>query len=489
MATVLTPNINQQVSQSILASVSDLELFPSVAEKPSFTVDTMSVAGTSNRTVGANLTETASTNSAYQLTQQKTYLQYTVVTATTNETLAWSQILDFTATDQTGLFNSGETPTLLILINPVSGLTTTTVAQRTVNLQIKDTAGTPKIYGAAASALPLGAVTDVVANFAQVIEPLTGASVDITGSTNGGYAVQFPLDSLTSSTTKKFTLGLQFNFPVGAVYNMYILNGYRQMENCAIVGSSPIAVQYPANVKFSIQQKVNYVQDPLGRTVAAKTLAKEIDLSFQIPNMPMESVRKLFGMARRAGGNNRYPTVTTTIPNSSPYEISSTLPSLQYIALTADYTKAIVITRTDATGNVSIMQPALGSYIASGQYVFIYDVSGAGAGNKIRFSSVDVGQTITVAVTAATTSGFSGDMDALSTIVLANGRFSGTDNGNPTTSTSKALFEVRSLIMTANLNLAGVGDNSVFTIEVTGKALILPNSPSPIKISYTNSVQ
>ena len=488
MATVQTPNINQQVSQSILNSVTDLELFATAAENPTFTVDSMSVVGVSNRTIGANLVETISTTSAYQLTQQKTFLQYAVTTAVTNETLAWTQTFDFTATDQTGLFNSGESPMLVMLINPVSGLTTTTVAQRTVTLQAKDTAVTPKIFGASGSTLPLGVATDVVPNFSQIIEPQTGASVDITGSTGGGYAVQFPLDALSASTTKKFTLGLQFNFPVGAVFNLYILNGYRQLENCAIVGGSPIAVRYPANVKFAITQNVNYVEDPLKQTVAAKTLAKQFDLSFQIPNMPMESVRKLFAGTRKSGGNNRYPTVTTTIP-ATPFELSSTLPALQYLTSTTNSTKSIVITRTDATGNVSIMQPALGSYVGSGQYLFIYDITGSGANNKLRFNPADAGQGITVAITAQTAAGYSFNVGTLSTVLLASGRFSGTDNGNPNSTANKMLAEISNLSVTANLNFAGIGDNAVFTIDVTGKALIYPNTPSPVKISYASSVQ
>ncbi len=339
-------------------------------EDPFTVVDNQNSVKAGLRTLGADLTQ--SLTKEYPIANQLTAVKYTVnATTVAAETITYTRTFDFSS----GLFDSGDNPVFAFGIYLISGVSTTTLAQRLVKVTFTDTADTPVTFSKG------GGVN--VDEFDYVIGNETNTNQDLTGFDE---AIIIPLDKLQQSTTKQFSsVQIKFALPVNAQFALYKMGVYRAPEDCAFIRPSDIIIENPKAFTRAEEPNVGEMKGALGNFLGPKERVGNLSMSFETDELNDEHVRILKRNKKYTGGKQPSTRVEVTIPDTYPYEISTQVADLENVTSTKD----IWIQIREVSGAVKDAKVIEGGEYLPAQTVRFYNVAPT---KRLRFSPQDKGK-------------------------------------------------------------------------------------------------
>jgi hypothetical protein len=376
---------------STLVGTNIIIIKPKGIEDPFAIIDNQNSVNASDRTLGADLSSVVTKE--YPIENQLTAVKYTVGATVAAETITYAQEFDLSS----GFFNSADQPILAFGIYLISGVATTTLAQRKVSLTMTDTAGSPVVFSN-------GGGVDVD-EFDYILGNESNTTQDLTGYNE---AIVIPLDKIQVSTTKKFTVQLKFNLPATSQFVLYKEAFYRSPEDCGFVRPADIIIENPKAFTETPTPNVGEMKGALGNTLGFKQRTTTYAMTFESDELVDEHARILMRNKKYTGGKIPSNRVELDIPSIYPYEISSGVANLQNV----NSTKDIWVQIKETSGTIKGTKVIEGGEYLPKQTVRFYNVAPT---KRLRFSPVDAGKKAIVQVNYS-------DPDAVYEAVSARGK-------------------------------------------------------------------
>lgn len=444
-----------------IKGLSFLEFYSYTSDSPAFVVDTMDALPTSRAVVGA--TPVVNTDPLYGISQQSQYVIFTATAVT--QTITITKLIDLNQ----NIFNSGDDAVISFPIKFISGsgLTTTTTAQRTVDIQITDTASTPATFGSAG--------TIVVPEMRYVMgQPISvyAAVQDMTGLEE---LIKVPIQKVSQSSTKIVaSIQVTLNLPIGSVFAMYKSAIYRSEEDLCSTGIKPILELIPDKVEVKYTPNIATETGQMKNIISQTAQANSLKISVTTLGFNPESYRKFIGGKRYSdGGKMAQNTITIVIPNTG-YVTEAQINGLESVNSVDD----IFITKI-INGQKVDMGPTLGAVALKDRFKFV-----SGSQKAIFFNDVDKGKTVEIRIITKDT-GYQ-KMSIPNITVIKKGRLKGFFSSSPdwNTSTQKMYADFRDMSVNANIQFGSFGDGKQTKINLEFEQIVTDLSGSSTDFYY-----
>lgn len=449
------PTISCPAQLDFIKGLSFLEFYSYTPDKPSFVVDMMDSLASSRVITGA--TQIVNTDPLYGISQQSQYILVTATAAT--QVITITKPIDL----NNNIFNSGDEAIIAFPIKFISGagLATSTAAQRTVDVQITDTASTPVTFG------PAGTV--VVPEMRYVMgQPVSvfSAVQDITGLDE---LIKVPIQKVSQSTTKIVaSIQVTLNLPVGSVFAIYKSSIYRTDEDLCSAGVSPVLELIPDNVKVTftpnIATETGQMKNVLGQTAQANSLK----ISITTLGFDPEKYRKFIGAPKFSdAGQMAQNTITLTVPNTG-YLTSAQISGLENVNDETD----IMISKIVNKQRVD-MGSTQGQVALKDRFKFV-----KGSQNAIFFNAADFGKEVEIRLVIRDSA--YQKMSVPNITVIKQGTLKGFFSSSPdwSKSTNKMYGVFRDMNVTANIMFGDFGSGKQTKINLECEQIVTDLSGS-----------
>jgi len=455
------PNISCPAKLDFIKGLSFLEFYSYTPDKPSFVVDTMDALVNSRVITGA--TQIVNTDPLYGISQQSQYILVTATAAT--QVITITKQIDL----NNNIFNSGDEAIIAFPIKFIggAGLATSTEAQRTVDVQITDTASTPVTFG------PTGTVA--VPEMRYVMGQPVSVFSAVQNLTGLEELIKVPIQKVSQSTTKIVaSIQITLNLPVGSVFAIYKSSIYRTDEDLCSAGVSPILELIPDSVKITFTPNIATETGQMKNILSQTAQANSLKISITTLGLDPEKYRKFIGAPKfNDDGQMAQNTITTTIPNNG-YLTSAQINGLERVNDETD----IMISKI-VNGQKVDMGSTQGAVALKDRFKFV-----KGSQNVIFFNTADIGKTIEIRLVVRDSA--YQKMSIPNITVIKKGTLKGFFSSSPEwdSSTSKMYAIFRDMNVTANIEFGDFGNSKQSKINLECEQIVTDLSGSSTDFFY-----
>lgn len=455
------PNISCPIDLQALKGCTHLEFFSNSKDSPVVVVDTMDSSNVRRNVVGAD--QSVTTQALYAIGQQNQYIIFTATAAIQEITITREFDL---GTNNT--YNSGDDAVIAFPIKFISGagLATSTVAQRTADIQMANSL--------AATFGPAGTV--VVPEMRYIIGkpvPTFPAIQDLTGQEE---LIKVPISRTESGLSKVFTsTKLTLNLPIGSVFAMYKVGIYRSDEDICSIGMKPILEIEPDKVDFKSTPVIAKETDNLGGTSSVSGKVSTLEINVTTKTAPLETFRKFSGGKRfsdqgKMGGKSN----TFTIPTNGIIT-SAQISDLE----NAQNIQDIQISKIETGGELISMGATIGSVVLKNRFKFE-----KGANNSLHFNPADSGKIIKIRVTGRDTSYQKMSVPKITQIRTGILKMFVASQPNYDEAENKALFEFPEMFATAQFTAGDFSNAKPAKLELKFEQISKNNQSELFNLYY-----